>query len=1499
MDNYLDVFIEELLHVNEGGKNKLIDLYAGDPSKTYFLTNDRYGDALYEYALAVINEKIGKTGNTILRGSSTKSEQTIGKRINDFDWQSGDGSKDPRKLDKFIDGVYKERNLKGNNPLFLSVGSIKWKTTISKEEVKTVESPIIIFPIQLIRSAGTTNVCIEFILDDAYINPCFIAKFRDTVGEQTVRDFPHPNSNLGSNFDEPVSLALLGDGREYFKRVETYVRESKHSEETVFELNKNCIAIAQYNHGELCMYYDIKRNKELIYNHPLVQRLFRENKTFLPKVEETVEPHFVLPYDSYQSDMIRRVVNGESMIIQGPPGTGKTLTIANMIASLIASGKKVLLSSKKLSALAEVHAKLPEDLRKFVMLLDYETEAQASKVNPVKVRQDFKELLKERKEYSYDPKHTNRYNDAKTAKIRGIEFLEKYVKLLFGKEGYLAEDSYYDALDTFLKNDKLPRVEFTSPLDAIKVTREQLSYLTSVVKEAEKYYRDLTHGHPLVRCPWIGVENARDTDGALKVMTDLAHSAEELAEKMRVLPIECCDGDINLYYLYEVMKSTITDEETALAIALDDEKAKKIKVYLESYIEALEKEKSSVNKLTEIEEVVDILIKLEGAILDGELKLSDYKAISDHKDVLTNEDGTLLRGDTLGNIVKLFDVVLDKHVEYKRLIDKSRSLFEEDVVEDILKNLDTYVTLTKYTAETKPKLFDGKSKKAFTALSARSYRKGVEFSEVVSCVKDIFSAKGCLDDIDDNLDRVNGILRRKLSGEEVSVLYTVFNGRRKLGVTVGEYFGSIVKTYSAIDRLSEILGCSDRKVSGIVNLAELALAETVLCNVLSESSFSTEKQGKALVEYVIAIVCVKGLFSSESLRYRSVEDNVILARGIRGQNHLVDDMTALFDGLHSFGEKYFLNHFTAGRNLTVGDLRILSNEGVDRNILSASARYFACLHDGKNILPLDAFFAVFEEKTADFSLVDTFEHSFFGLLLDARMATMRGFRNGLGAQVDDRLEELVTAYKDMEESTVKRIEKILMGSIDDGDDDFAFLSSERNSSENFRSFFKKHSKGILKLTKCFMLSPSTASVLFRPSEYNDFDIVIVDEASQLEPVNILPVLFRAKQCVIVGDEWQMPPIKHFVTKYEKRITTADGTETVVLEPEISVLSLASKNNAFRSEQLVCHYRSKTESLITYSQRRFYKGMRTFPAPVPMREGLGFVDVYVEDGNCERGINEAEATKVIELLNGHFDKYYDEEKGTLSESVGVVAFGEEQINKILDLVEKDRELYKKIGKATAKSDVPEKVVFFKTIETVQGQETNHLILSLTYGKVDGKIISRFGQLNQGNLGRCIFNVAVTRAKSSVTMVHSVRGYEVTGTNVAYIKEYLEVVERYSVGGREQFVSEEPAKGFLRSVAAAVEEYGIDAKRIVFNYGVTDGSVRIPIAVLSEDLSSAQLGIWCEKELNKKYNYLDYNMRYVEVLKNCGWNLHRIYAHDWVDNQEAELNNLKTVLKKYVK
>ena len=146
-----------------------------------------------------------------------------------------------------------------------------------------------------------------------------------------------------------------------------------------------------------------------------------------------------------------------------------------------------------------------------------------------------------------------------------------------------------------------------------------------------------------------------------------------------------------------------------------------------------------------------------------------------------------------------------------------------------------------------------------------------------------------------------------------------------------------------------------------------------------------------------------------------------------------------------------------------------------------------------------------------------------------------------------------------------------------------------------------------------------------------------------------------------------------------------------------------------------------------------------------------------------------------------------------------------------------------------------------------------------------------------------------------MIHSLRPAD---TNNETVRDYLEISEKFSKDGRMQFISSGEAGGFIKSVVRfLVDEVGISEDRIVVNCGATEGSVKIPIAVLSPDGSEAKLGIYCETPHSAE-TFIDSNVRYYNILKSRGWNMHRIFIHDWIDNAQNERKALIEAIGKYV-
>ena len=104
----------------------------------------------------------------------------------------------------------------------------------------------------------------------------------------------------------------------------------------------------------------------------------------------------------------------------------------------------------------------------------------------------------------------------------------------------------------------------------------------------------------------------------------------------------------------------------------------------------------------------------------------------------------------------------------------------------------------------------------------------------------------------------------------------------------------------------------------------------------------------------------------------------------------------------------------------------------------------------------------------------------------------------------------------------------------------------------------------------------------------------------------------------------------------------------------------------------------------------------------------------------------------------------------------------------------------------------------------------------------------------------------------------------------------------------------------TVGKFIASVGVPEDRIVYNYGVTDGSIRIPIAVLSEDYNRALFGLWVEPKFNTMpYKYLDYETTYFDTLvKKNKWDMKRIDILEWYGSNDTIKQELSEFAKKHI-
>ncbi|MBV8803566.1 MAG: AAA family ATPase, partial [Sinobacteraceae bacterium] len=81
------------------------------------------------------------------------------------------------------------------------------------------------------------------------------------------------------------------------------------------------------------------------------------------------ELYFPLPYNDEQVTIVQYLERAPGVTVQGPPGTGKTHTIANIVCHYLATGRRVLVTSRGERALEVLRDKIPEEVRPLTVAL--------------------------------------------------------------------------------------------------------------------------------------------------------------------------------------------------------------------------------------------------------------------------------------------------------------------------------------------------------------------------------------------------------------------------------------------------------------------------------------------------------------------------------------------------------------------------------------------------------------------------------------------------------------------------------------------------------------------------------------------------------------------------------------------------------------------------------------------------------------------------------------------------------------------------------------------------------------------------------------------------------------------------------------------------------------------------------------------------------------------------------------------------------------------------
>ncbi|WP_242102074.1 DUF3320 domain-containing protein [Lysobacter sp. M2-1] len=439
-----------------------------------------------------------------------------------------------------------------------------------------------------------------------------------------------------------------------------------------------------------------------------------------------------------------------------------------------------------------------------------------------------------------------------------------------------------------------------------------------------------------------------------------------------------------------------------------------------------------------------------------------------------------------------------------------------------------------------------------------------------------------------------------------------------------------------------------------------------------------------------------------------------------------------------------------------------------------------------------------------------------------------------------------------------------------------------------RQLVERCAPAIQALKPVFMMSPLSIAQ-FLPPGVLEFDLLVIDEASQVQPVDALGAVARAKQLVIVGDERQLPPTRFFAKVLgDNQNDDDEGAPPADVE---SILGLC-RARGLPERMLRWHYRSRHQSLIAVSNREFYEDqLLIVPSPYTSEGGMGLRFNHLTDAIYDRGntrTNPVEAKAVAEAVIEHARK-------SPNLSLGVATFSTQQRRAIVDHLEVLRRLHPETEGFFASHE--SEPFFVKSLENIQGDERDVIFISVGYGRdAMHNLTMNFGPLSaQGGERR--LNVLISRAKSRCEVFSSITDEDIDierakGKGTVAFKLFLHYARtgRLAINGRNKEVE---ARVFEQEVENALKASGHHVHSHVGEAGLF-----VDIAVFDPKLPGRYiLGIECDGGWYRDARSARDRERLREAaLRDKGWTIYRVWSSEWFQRPQAELDRLIAAIEK---
>lgn len=1386
----------------------------------------------------------------------------------------------------------------GANTLFIVIGFLNWKESETSD--KSWKAPLILLPVMLERKSVQSGFRLIMRDEEPLFNP--------TLLEMLRQDFNLTIPLLESEL--PTDQSGL-DVPKILQTVRRCIRDIKGWEVT------EDVVLSTFSFSKYLMWKDLQDNSELLKENPVVKHLidtpqepYREQGDFpsvdrLDKDYKPLDTFCPLSADAYQMAAVYAAAEGKDFVLVGPPGTGKSQTISNMIVQLIAMGKTVLFVSEKMAALNVVYHRLRD-----VGFGDFCLELHSSKANKKSVLGQLGEAWDRANCIAQAGSWEESARKIETLRVR----LNEYPARLHRE--YANGLTPYNALSRIIAEKHQAFIPFSwtqtdqhtrSDLERIRDLMQKLKVAGAEIGVVTKNpFTTIVRGEwspiwqerfeQIVR-GYIGqIKNYAEKQSAVLSalsLQDITLSSKEKHDALAALAklLSQVNNRPLAFAFSPDLKEIMAGIGQAIAVANEHNNEKiqlscpynndGLELDATHLTETWEKARSliSENSSTDLIRVLDILQLQAPESLNGMLMERLSEAIQKLESAIQHGNAWLSAKSELSQAYKEDGAGIDVETltadwELAHSAWWPKNLLHRNAVIKTLRD-----TSENETAPEKEAL----------ANDVQSLMKmHSEVQEMNSLSAYVQLCEGGWDGANTDWERISGFTEGLKQALQVLMALKQANT------------GSDAVPHARVtDDLNHIQSLQAK-------VAEIA-AQEKFGSQLGEIWQCHRSDWKAIQDALIwageATACIKKLAgeSIDSLLHIRQQLNRLLSEGrdllypAGGIDEKLTAFEASYNALNQCDED-LRGHVTIEENPGESDWISAKEESLNGWLKNLPKLRQWCawkaLRDEAVVADLLPLLEAFEsDQITATDLPGAFERSYCRWWITRALSEDDVLRNFAGSEH----ERIIGDFRELDDKYLSLTKTYVKTKLSGNTPSRNASSSQNRGSEwgilnrelekkgrhkPLRELISQLPNALTHLSPCLLMSPLSIAQYLSASG-KKFDVVIFDEASQIPVWDAIGAIARGQQTIVVGDPKQLPPTTFFNRKSDNY-----ETETEITEDLESILDECLAASLPRL-QLNWHYRSRHESLITFSNHRYYRGeLITFPSTAT--EDVAISYTHVPNGIYERGsgqVNRAEAEAVIDqtlkwLRNPEFIRN--------EWSLGIVTFNQKQQMLIEDLLDIERRNDPSL-EAHFSSDQLEPV-FVKNLENVQGDERDIIIFSLTFGPDRaGKVSMNFGPLNKDG-GERRLNVAITRAKHALQVFGTLRPDQIDlsrthAKGVEDLKHFLEFAER----GRSALAEAisipggELESGFEEEVAHALKGKGW---RIHGQIGVS--GYKIDLGVVHPDSPGKYLaGVECDgATYHSSATARDRDKLREQVLRRLGWEILRVWSTDWwVDSQSC--------------